>query len=152
MSLLANTKAPNFQGNDQDGNLIRLEDYKGKKLILYFYPKDNTPGCTAESCNLRDNYEALLEKGFAIIGVSADTERKHRNFISKYNLPFPLLADVDKEVCKAFDVWHPKKIFGKEFLGIVRTTYIIENGMITHVFEKVNTDNHTEQILKELEK
>ncbi|OFY85077.1 MAG: peroxiredoxin [Bacteroidetes bacterium RIFCSPLOWO2_12_FULL_35_15] len=142
-------KAPDFKGKDQDGNFVSLNDFKGKKLVLYFYPKDNTPGCTLQACNLRDNYEALLKKGYAIVGVSADDETKHKKFIEKYSLPFPLLADVDKTILKAYDVWGKKKFLGKVYDGIVRTTFVIdEKGEIEKVITDVKTTNHTAQILE----
>lgn len=145
-------KAPAFSGRDENGNPISLSDYAGKRLVLYFYPKDMTPGCTTESCNLRDNYAALLEKGFDILGVSADDEKRHTKFIDKYELPFHLLADVDKEVINAYGVWGPKKFMGREFDGIHRTTFVINGeGVIDAVFKKVKTKAHTEQILEELE-
>ncbi|HYX06193.1 MAG TPA: thioredoxin-dependent thiol peroxidase [Bacteroidales bacterium] len=143
--------APEIKGKDQDGNLISLSDFKGKKVILYFYPKDNTPGCTAEACNLRDNYDALLQKGFAIIGVSADSAKSHQNFRQKHDLPFPLLVDEDKEVIKSYGAWGEKKMYGKTYEGILRTTYVIdEEGKIEKVFPKVKTKDHTKQILDEL--
>jgi peroxiredoxin Q/BCP len=146
-------KAPGISGVDQDGNNISLNDFKGKKLILYFYPKDSTPGCTAEACNLRDNYDALLQKGFAILGVSADNEKSHKNFIAKNVLPFPLLADKEKNVIKAYGAWGKKSMYGKEYEGILRMTFVIsESGIIEHIFTKVDTKNHTEQILKEMVK
>lgn len=145
-------KAPNFSGVDQNGNTVRLSDFSGKTLIVYFYPKDNTPGCTMQACNLRDNYKLLLDKGFAIIGVSADTEKKHQNFIEKYDLPFPLIADTDKVMIKQFECWGLKKFMGREYDGIYRKTFIIdEEGMIIKIFEKVKTKHHTQQILEELE-
>ncbi len=145
-------KAPSFSGRDENGNPINLSDYAGKRLIMYFYPKDMTPGCTTESCNLRDNYEALLEKGFEILGVSADDEKRHLKFIDKHELPFHLLADVDKEVINAYNVWGPKKFMGREYDGIHRTTFVIDgDGIIEAVFKKVKTKAHTEQILEELE-
>ena len=151
-TLQAGDQAPQFTGKDQNGNTLSLEDFAGKKLIVFFYPKDNTPGCTAEACNLRDNYKDLQSRGFELLGVSADSEKKHQNFIEKYDLPFPLLADTEKEVINAFGVWGPKKFMGKEFDGIHRTTFIIdENGKIAHVFKKVKTKAHTEQILEEIE-
>jgi len=143
-------KSPNFSGNDQNGEKITLSDYSDKKLILFFYPKDNTPGCTKEACNLRDNYELLLDKGFSIIGVSADDEQRHKKFIDKFNLPFPLIADVDKEIITAFGCWGLKKFMGKEYDGIFRKTFIIDKGIIVKVFEKVKTNDHTNQILNEL--
>jgi peroxiredoxin Q/BCP len=143
--------APDFNAKDQEGNPISLKDFRGKKVVLYFYPKDDTSGCTAQSCNLRDNYPALLKKGFAVIGVSADDEKSHRKFITKYNLPFPLIADVDKKVINAYDVWGEKTIFGKTMDGINRTTFLIsEDGKIEKVFSEVDTENHTEQILSDI--
>ena len=142
-------KAPEFNGIDQDGKLISLKDFKCRKLILYFYPKDDTPGCTAEACNLRDNYDDLLKKGFAIIGVSADNESSHKNFIAKYVLPFPLIADKDKKIIGIYGVWGEKNLYGKISMGILRTTFIInEEGVIEKIFTKVNTKNHTQQILE----
>jgi peroxiredoxin Q/BCP len=142
-------KAPDFKGVDQEGNTIQLSDYKGKKLVLYFYPKDNTPGCTNEACNLRDNYEELQKQGFEILGVSADSEKKHQNFINKYDLPFPLLADTEKEVIEQYGIWGPKKFMGKVKDGIHRTTFVIdEEGKIEKVFKKVKTKEHTNQILE----
>jgi peroxiredoxin Q/BCP len=144
-------KAPNFGGVDENGNQLSLADYSGKKLILYFYPKDLTPGCTVESCNLRDNYNDLLKTGFDVVGVSADDEKKHLKFIDKHDLPFHLLADVDKKVINDYGVWGPKKFMGKVYDGIHRTTFIInENGMIEKVIKKVKTKEHTEQILAEM--
>lgn len=141
-------KAPNFSAKDQDGHVHELNDYKGKKLVVFFYPKANTPGCTKEACNLRDNYEALQNKGYELLGVSADSPKKQQNFKEKYSLPFPLLADENKEVIKAFGVWGKKKMFGKEFEGISRTTFIIdEDGNIEEVIKKVKTKDHAAQIL-----
>ncbi|MDR6302167.1 thioredoxin-dependent thiol peroxidase [Mesonia maritima] len=141
-------KAPNFSAKDQDGNVHELKDYKGKKLVVFFYPKASTPGCTAEACNLRDNWETFQEKGYAILGVSADSPKRQQNFKNKYELPFPLLADEDKEVINAFGVWGPKKFMGKEYDGIHRTTFIIdEDGKIEEVISKVKTKAHAEQIL-----
>ena len=142
-------KAPDFTGIDQDGKEIALSDYKGKKLVLFFYPKDNTPGCTAEACNLRDNYADLKAAGFELLGVSPDSPKKHQNFISKFSLPFPLLADTEQEVLKAYGVWGPKKFMGRSFIGVHRTTFIInEKGIIEEVIEKVKTKHHTKQILE----
>jgi len=144
-------KAPSFEGKDQNGKTIKLEGFKGKKVVLYFYPKDDTPGCTAEACNLRDNYKSLMDKGIQIIGVSADTEAKHQKFIEKYSLPFPLIADSEKEVIEAFGVWGEKKFMGKVYDGIHRVTYVIdEEGIVIKRFDKVNTKEHTEQILEAL--
>jgi peroxiredoxin Q/BCP len=141
-------KAPDFNAVDQDGKPITLADFKGSKLVLYFYPKDDTPGCTAEACNLRDNYQLLLKKGFKILGVSADDDRSHKKFIEKYLLPFPLIPDKDKKILKAYGTWGKKSLYGKIFDGILRTTYVIsEKGIIEQVFTKVDTKNHTEQIL-----
>ena len=141
-------KAPDFKGKDQDGNLISLADFKGHKLVLYFYPRDNTPGCTSQACNLRDNYDMLLEKGYKVVGVSADSEKSHQKFIEKHSLPFPLIADTEKEILKAFDVWGPKKFMGKEYMGINRTTFVIdEEGVISEVISKVKTKDHVAQII-----
>ncbi len=140
--------APQFSVKDQDGNIINLKDFKGNKVILFFYPKASTPGCTAEACNLRDNWEQFQEKGYQILGVSADTEKKQSNFKNKYELPFPLLADEDKEVIEAYGVWGPKKFMGKEYDGIHRTTFVIdENGLIEEIITKVKTKDHAAQIL-----
>lgn len=144
-------KAPNFSAKDQNGETITLDQFKGKKLVLYFYPKDDTPGCTAEVCNLRDNYDALLEKGIQVVGVSADSESKHQKFIDKYSLPFPLIADTEKEVINAFGVWGEKKFMGKVYDGIHRITYVIdEDGTVIKRFDKVRTKEHTEEILEAL--
>jgi peroxiredoxin Q/BCP len=144
-------KAPDFSGKDQSGNTISLKDLQGRKVILYFYPKDNTPGCTTESCNLRDNYRELIKKGFEVIGVSADSEKSHQNFIDKYNLPFNLISDSGKEILKAYGAWGLKKLYGKEYEGILRKTFIIdEQGVILKIINKVDTKNHTNQILDAL--
>jgi peroxiredoxin Q/BCP len=141
-------KAPSFSGLNEKGEVVTLSDYKGKKLIIYFYPKDNTPGCTVESCNLRDNYSELQKLGFEILGVSADTASKHNNFINKYDLPFPLLADTEKEIIQSFGVWGEKKFMGKVYDGILRTTFVIdEDGVISHIIDKVKTKTHSEQII-----
>lgn len=150
-SLKKGDKAPEFSGVDQDGETINLSDYRGKKVILYFYPKDNTPGCTAEACNLNENYSELIKKGFEVIGVSPDSEQSHSRFISKYSLKFNLIADTDKSVLKSYGAWGLKKLYGKEYDGVLRTTFVIdENGIIESVFTKVDTKNHTQQILNEL--
>ena len=142
-------KAPLFEGTDQDGNIIRLKDYTGKKVILYFYPKDNTPGCTKEACNLRDNYNELVNKGFAVLGVSPDTEKSHKGFAEKYTLPFPLIADPGKKIMSDYGAWGEKKMYGKTVTGVLRTTFIIdEKGIIEKVIRKVDTEAHTEQIFK----
>ena len=144
-------KAPEFSGKDQSGNEISLKDLQGRKVILYFYPKDNTPGCTTESCNLRDNYRELIKKGFEVIGVSADSEKSHQNFIDKYDLPFNLVSDSGKEILKAYGAWGLKKLYGKVYEGILRKTFIIdEQGVILKIINKVDTKNHTNQILDAL--
>ncbi len=141
-------KVPDFSAKDQDGNTINLSDYKGKKLVVFFYPKANTPGCTAEACNLRDNYKELQDQGFELLGVSADSEKKQSNFKNKYEFPFPLLADEDHTVINTFGVWGPKKFMGKEYDGIHRTTFVIdEDGVVENVIEKVKTKDHAAQIL-----
>jgi peroxiredoxin Q/BCP len=148
IKLKVGDSAPQFSVKDQDGNVINLNDFKGKKVVLFFYPKASTPGCTAEACNLRDNWEQFQEKGYQILGVSADTEKKQSNFKNKYELPFPLLADEDKEVIEAYGVWGPKKFMGKEYDGIHRTTFVIdENGLIEEIITKVKTKDHAAQIL-----
>jgi peroxiredoxin Q/BCP len=140
-------KAPQFEGTDQNGRITRLSDLSGKKVVLYFYPKDNTPGCTAEACNLRDNYDTFLKKGFTVIGVSPDNEKSHKNFAGKYSLPFPLIADISKKILNDYGVWGEKKMYGKSFLGVIRTTFIIdEKGVIEKIIAKVDTTGHTEQI------
>jgi len=147
-TLEAGQKAPDFKGQIQNGEEVQLSDYSGSKLVLYFYPKDDTPGCTKEACNLRDNFSVLKEKGFKILGVSPDPIKKHTKFIEKYELPFDLLADEDKEVLNAYGVWGPKKFMGREYDGVHRVTFVIdENGTIEHVIKKVKTKEHTEQIL-----
>lgn len=141
--------APNFKATNQSGKIISLKIFKGKKLVLFFYPKDNTPGCTAQNCNLRDNYELLKSKGFELLGVSADSENSHKKFIDKYDLPFDLLVDSNKEIINAYSVWGEKKFMGKVYDGIHRTTFIInENGIIDNIIGKVKTKNHSEQILE----
>jgi len=141
-------KVPDFSAKDQDGNTINLSDYKGKKLVVFFYPKANTPGCTAEACNLRDNYKELQDQGFELLGVSADSEKKQANFKNKYEFPFPLLADEDHTVINAFGVWGPKKFMGREYDGIHRTTFVIDGeGVVENVIEKVKTKDHAAQIL-----
>ncbi len=141
-------KAPNFEAKDQEGNTVKLSDYIGKKLVLFFYPKASTPGCTAEACDLRDNYKIFLSKGYDVLGVSADSAKRQQNFINKYELPFPLLADEDKTVINAFGVWGPKKFMGREYDGIHRTTFVIdENGVLEDIITKVKTKEHTNQIL-----
>ncbi|MCF0050181.1 thioredoxin-dependent thiol peroxidase [Dyadobacter sp. LJ53] len=152
MGLQVGDPAPAFSAKDQDGNEVKLSDFKGEKLILYFYPKDDTPGCTAQSCNLRDNYDVLLKRGYKVLGVSVDDEKSHRKFIKKYNLPFPLLADTDQKLVNDYGVWGEKKLFGREYMGIIRTTFVIdEKGVIEEVVQKVDTENHTDQILNKSE-
>lgn len=142
-------KVPNFTAKDQDGNEISLTDFSGNKLIIFFYPRANTPGCTAEACNLRDNYTQLQAEGYHILGVSEDNQKKQLNFRDKYEFPFPLLADEDHTVIETFGVWGPKKFMGKEYDGLHRTTFIIdENGVVAKVINKVNTKDHAAQILE----
>ncbi|MDR2651837.1 MAG: thioredoxin-dependent thiol peroxidase [Prevotellaceae bacterium] len=141
-------KAPNFSGVDQNGKIIKLADFKGKKLVLYFYPKDNTSGCTAEACSLRDGYARFLQQGYEIVGVSIDSVSSHQNFTEKYSLPFSLIADVDKKIVEDYGVWGEKKFMGKTYMGTIRTTFIInESGIIEKIIEKVDTKNHAEQII-----
>ncbi|MCK4749637.1 MAG: thioredoxin-dependent thiol peroxidase [Bacteroidales bacterium] len=143
--------APAIEAVDQNGERITHEQYRGKKVVLYFYPKDNTPGCTAESCDLRDNYSQFLEGGFEIIGVSADSEKSHRSFISKYELPFRLISDEDKKVLQDYEAWGEKKMYGKSYMGILRKTCIInEAGYVEKIIEKVITKEHSKQIFTEL--
>lgn len=144
-------KAPNFSGVNENGEKITLKDYKGKKLILFFYPRDNTPTCTVEACNLRDAYQDLKDKGYELLGVSPDSEKKHQNFIAKHNLPFSLLADTDREVIEAYGIWGPKKFMGKTSDGLHRTTFVIDGkGKIEQVIQKVKAKQHADQILGEL--
>lgn len=148
MKLTTGMQAPDFHVNDQNGHPVSLADFKGKKLAIYFYPKDDTPGCTEQACNLRDNISGLTKKGIHVIGVSADTERKHKNFEKKYALPFPLLADTEKKMVTDYGVWGEKKMFGKKYMGIFRTTFLInENGIIDHIITDVKTADHSQQIL-----
>lgn len=140
---------PDFSATDHDGNTISSSDFKGKKWVVFFYPRANTPGCTAEACNLRDHYKELKKQGYELIGVSADSQRKQKNFQEKYDLPFPLLADEDKDVINAFGVWGPKKFMGREFDGIHRTTFVMnEKGIVERVIKKVKTKDHAAQILE----
>lgn len=146
--LKAGVKAPDFSVPDQDGNLVSLKDYKGKKVILYFYPKDDTTGCTAEACNLRDNRPLITKKNYEILGVSADTVKSHKKFATKYNLPFKLLADTEKDIINKYGVWGEKMLFGRKYMGIHRVTFLIdEKGIIEQVISEVDTKNHTRQIL-----
>ncbi|AFL85557.1 Peroxiredoxin [Belliella baltica DSM 15883] len=149
MSLEVGKLAPQFESKDQNGNVIKLSDFKGKKVVLYFYPKDNTPGCTAQACNLRDNYEALQKAGYVVLGVSSDSQKSHQKFIEKQELPFTLIADEDKSVHEAFGTWVEKSMYGRKYMGTARTTFIIdEEGKIEEIIDKVKTKEHTNQILK----
>ena len=148
MELKVGDKAPLFESKDQQGNTVKLEDYKGKKVILYFYPKDNTKGCTAQACNLRDNYELIQKEGYEVLGVSKDDEKSHQKFIDKFELPFTLLADTDTLLNQLYGVWKEKKMYGKTYMGTVRTTFVIdEEGVITDIITKVKTAEHTNQII-----
>lgn len=141
-------KMPAFSVADQDGNIVTNESLMGKKSVIYFYPKDSTPGCTAEACNIRDNYQAFLAKGYTVIGVSKDSQKSHKNFIAKYELPFPLLSDVTTDMLQAFGAWGEKKMCGKSCVGTLRKTFVFdENGTLERIIEKVDTKNHTAQIL-----
>lgn len=149
MALKVGSKAPAFSAKDQDGKTVKLSDFKGKKLVLYFYPKDQTPGCTAEACNLRDNYKLLQKHGYEILGVSTDSEKSHQKFIAKEKLPFRLLADVDKTVHEQYGTWVEKSMYGRTYMGTARVTFILnEKGILEEIIEKVDTKNHTDQILK----
>ena len=142
-------KAPEFKGVNQDNKEIKLSDYRGKKVVLYFYPKDNTPTCTEESCNLRDNHNMLLKQGYVVIGVSPDSVKKHQNFIAKYDLPFDLIADTEQEILNQYGVWGEKKMYGRTYMGVIRTTFIIdEKGTIEKIIKKVKAKEHTAQILE----
>lgn len=147
-TLKVGDKAPNFEAKDNQGIVRKLSDYAGKKLVVFFYPKASTPGCTAEACNLRDNYHTFQAQGYEIVGVSADSEKRQQNFVNKYELPFPLLADEDHAVINGFGVWGPKKFMGREYDGIHRTTFVIDGeGVIEEVISKVKTKDHAAQIL-----
>ncbi|NLR78521.1 thioredoxin-dependent thiol peroxidase [Chitinophaga eiseniae] len=142
-------KAPVFKGKDQHGKTVSLADFKGKRVVLYFYPKDMTPGCTTQACNLRDNYTSLLKKGYVVVGVSTDSEQSHQKFIEKYELPFTLLADEDREIVNQYGVWGEKQMMGRVYDGTHRTTFLIdEKGVIAHIIKKPDTKNHTEEILE----
>lgn len=142
------SKAPVFEGADQNGKKVSLNDFKGKKVILYFYPKDDTPGCTAQACNLRDNYSELIQKGFQVIGISTDSVKSHKKFEDKYSLPFPLIADEEKKIVEEYGVWGEKKFMGKNYMGTSRTTFLIdENGIIKNVITNPDTKNQTQQVL-----
>lgn len=141
-------KAPAFKAKDQDGNTISLSDFKGKNLILYFYPQDDTPTCTKEACNYRDNYQSLLSQGFSVVGVSFDTEKSHKKFIKKYSLPFPLISDPDRKIIEDYGVWGEKTLFGRNYMGTLRTTFIIDKrGVIQHIIEKVDSGHASQQVL-----
>jgi peroxiredoxin Q/BCP len=147
--LTIGTPAPAFEGLDENGNTVRLTDFAGKKLVLYFYPKDSTPGCTSEACNLRDNYERFLALGYQVLGVSRDSAESHQRFIAKYDLPFHLISDPDCTILKAYEAWGVKKMYGRETMGTLRTTYVIdEQGIIVDAIGKVNTKAHAAQIIK----
>lgn len=149
MKLKIGDVAPDFSVNDQNGEPVKLSNFKGKKVVLYFYPKDNTPGCTAESCNLRDNYQSLKKAGYEILGVSKDNEKSHAKFIEKYDLPFTLLADTKKNIHEKYGTWVEKSMYGRKYMGTARTTFLIdEKGKIEDIIEKVKTKDHTTQILK----
>lgn len=149
MNLQIGSPAPDFSANNQKGETLSIGHFTGKKLVLYFYPKDDTPGCTAEACSLRDNYQYLIAKGYSILGVSPDAEAKHQKFIDKYNLPFDLLADTDNAVALAYGVWVEKSMYGRKYMGIARTTFVIdEQGNLAEIIEKVDTKNHATQIIK----
>ena len=151
VQLVEGTTAPDFSGINQKGETISLSGFKGKKLILYFYPKDNTPGCTAETCNLNDNYEFWISKGYEVIGISPDSVESHEKFVEKYGLKFNLIADTSKEILEAYGVWGEKVNYGKTYMGVIRTTFVIdEKGVIEKIFKKVDTKEHTSQIVKDL--
>ncbi len=141
--------ASDFAVKDQNGNVVELSSFRGKKVILYFYPKDNTPGCTAQACNLRDNYQELLDQGFVVLGVSVDDEASHQKFIEKFELPFPLLADTEHEIVEKYGVWQEKNMYGRKYMGTMRYTFVIdEEGAIEDIIKKVDTKNHSAQLLK----
>lgn len=145
-------KAPDFTSKDQNGNDVSLGQFAGKKVVLYFYPKDDTPGCTAEACDFRDNYQGLTAKGIVVLGVSVDDEKSHQKFVTKHSLPFTLLADTDKKIVEAYGVWGEKNMYGKKYMGTNRTTFIIdEEGIIKHIITKVDTKNSTAQVLELLQ-
>lgn len=147
--LTAGMPAPHFEGTDQNGKTLKISSFLGKKVVLYFYPKDDTPGCTAEACSLRDNYQDLLKKGFIVLGVSPDSEKSHLKFAGKYNLPFPLIADPEKKILTAYGAYGEKLMYGKKVTGVIRTTFIIdEKGIIEKVIKKVDTKEHATQIFK----
>jgi len=147
-TLTEGDKAPDFTAKDQNGKAVSLSDFKGKKVILYFYPKDDTPGCTAEACSFRDNYQSMLGKGFEVIGISTDDEKSHKKFETKYSLPFTLIADTDKSIVEAYGVWVEKNMYGKKYMGTARKTFIIdESGTINKIIDKVDTQNSSQQVM-----
>lgn len=149
--LNVNEMAPDFEANDQNGEVVKLSELRGERVILYFYPKDNTPGCTAEACSLRDGYEQLRKEGFVVLGVSPDSDASHRKFIEKHTLPFNLLIDTDHSISQAYGVWGEKKFMGRVFMGMIRTTFLIDKeGRIEKIFTKVNTKDHAQQIIDSL--
>lgn len=150
MKLKVGDSAPDFKVNDQDGNPVKLSSFKGEKVVLYFYPKDMTPGCTAQACNLRDNYKVLQKQGYQVLGISTDDEKSHKKFAAKEKLPFPLLADTDKVIHEKYGTWGEKSMYGRKYMGTLRTTFVIdEKGKITEIISKVDTKDHTAQILKD---
>jgi len=149
MVLKEGMKAPTFEGIDQNGNVIKLKDYTGKKVVLYFYPKDDTPTCTVQACNLRDNYKELLKENYLVLGVSPDTSKSHKKFAKKFSLPFPLIADPDKKIINEYKVWGEKTLFGRDYMGVLRTTFVIDGkGRIERIISKVESSDHTRQIFK----
>ena len=148
MALQVGDRAPAFKLKNQDGEEVKLADFKGEKVVLYFYPQDNTPTCTTQACNIRDNYQSLLKKGYKVLGISPDDQKSHLRFIKKYQLPFPLLSDIDHEMVNAYGVWGEKTTFGRTYMGLLRTTFVIdENGLIEEIIRKVESKKHTDQIL-----
>ena len=148
MDIKVNDKAPMISLPDQDGKMVSLKDHLGQWVLVYFYPKDDTPGCTAEACSFRDNYQSLLKEGFEVLGVSTDDEKSHQKFITKYSLPFSLIADTDKKIVEAYGVWVEKNMYGKKYMGVARKTFIIDkNGLIRKIIDKVDTKNSSGQVL-----
>jgi peroxiredoxin Q/BCP len=152
ISLQVGDVAPDFNAKDQNGQPISLSSFRDRKVILYFYPKDNTPGCTTQACNLRDNYELLLKQGYVVLGVSVDDEKSHVKFITKFDLPFPLIADTDHQIVEAYGVWVEKNMYGRKYMGTARTTFVIDEvGIIQEIIQKVDTKDHTRQILGKID-
>lgn len=152
MAITAGQKAPAFKAKDQNGAVVSLADFKGKYVVLYFYPKDNTPGCTVEACAFRDDYSHLTKAGAVVLGVSPDSEKSHQNFIAKFNLPFPLLVDTDHALAEAYGAWGEKSLYGRKFLGIIRSTFLIApDGSVAHAWPKVKVDGHSEDVLAAIE-